>query len=362
MPPPREETIGELLRRLTGAPRIMKLNKWLGWLRDLTPEGVDPAQLWGRPLREPEDSEKVITEICGLDLTESECYNKLLQWSRGARVTGRLGRDYQRYFEAQSAKIARIERELGLEGIPIDPSLAEELEGLIKRGATVEEILDTLKSYFKRYYADVYTEEELNQEWAKIEATIKPRLQEALERLAPIDWRDVLEPTILRPEDKYPWLRRYFKEFKDDIREAKKAIAVLTAQNDIIVVFGAQNIAEETGFQVFKIADIKAFKDIGIEDAGMLYDAMTKSRLLEIFRKRVPEAQKIVIYRYSEWGVNFIIDSMKIGEKFGIGLYYTLDPLMCYIQISTKKPILCNQWVFIMYYNPIFKMLVVITI
>jgi len=330
----------------------MKLHKWLGWLRDLTPPNIDPAVLWGRPVFEPEDAEKVIVEICGYDLTESECYTKLLEWSRGSRATGKLGRDYQRYFEAQSQKVARLQRELGLEGIPLDPALADRLEELIRKGAPLEELLETLKSHFKLYYGDIYSPEELEREWAEVESWLKPRLQQALQKLQPIDWRDVLEPTILRPEDKYPWLRRYLKEFRADISRARRLITQLSVRGEIIIAGGAEAVKQETGLYVFKIGDIRAFKELGIEDPAQLYDALTQSRLFEVFRRARPEARNVVVLRYRDIDPNVIIDMMRAGRDKGMALYYTLDPLVCEVWTTERLPLLCNQWVFLMYYNP----------
>jgi hypothetical protein len=289
---------------------------------DLTPPTVDPAVIWGSPLTRLEEVEAVLREYC-LDLVESECYDKLRLLAQGSTIKRMYAKDYERYLEEKAGVMAKIRRELGLP-VDIEPSIAEQLYNLLKE-AKIEEAKRVLGSYLRNVYG--YEEEEIR---AELEA-LQDRFKEAVKRLQPVDIADILEPIVIRPEDKHPSLRRWRKEF---YRRAKQLQAYISTQPGFRILAGRGAI---TSITVKRTDEVKTFKELNIANTSVLLDFIKNSRLFQFLREK--------------FGVKALVEldlntHLRYASKDSL-LVYDLDPIVCYA--LNDIPVVCNQLIIVLH-------------
>jgi hypothetical protein len=254
---PREETVLEIVERLSGAALDRFLNKWVRWVKHMIPPDADPAAYIGEPRVTPSTVLKLFKEYCQ-DLTQGECYDKLVEVFLYSKATGKMVFDpvFIRSFERKAAISAAVSKILNLEW-EVNPSVAEDLYKAIFDERDVAKACELV-----RY--DVVTRwmslgEDPPEEELKLAEQACERIKELVAKRAPVtEWWRVLEPVYRTREEIQPNIKPYIIKIKfwgidKDVNYFVKA----AKREDLELLGGEEAIKRTLGLRVRYTEDLK---------------------------------------------------------------------------------------------------------
>jgi len=252
----REETVLETVERLTGAALDRFLNKWVRWIKGMIPPGADPAQYVGEPKVTPSTVIKLFKEYCP-DLTQGECYDKLVEVFLYSRATGKTVFDpvFIKSFERKAAISSTISKILNLDW-EVNPSVAEDLYKAIFEQRNVEQACELIKYDITIRWVSLG--EDPPQEELEVAARVCDRIKELVARRAPpAEWWKVLEPVYRTREEMDPSIKPYIAKVKFWGIDKDVEYILKEAKPEDLVIMTEEAIERDLGLKVVYREDLK---------------------------------------------------------------------------------------------------------
>jgi hypothetical protein len=256
--PRREESVLETVERLSGAALDKFLNKWVRWIKNMIPPQADPAQYIGEPKITQNTVLKLFKEYCP-DLTQGECYDKLVEVFIYSRVTGKVVFDpvFIRSFERKAAISSTISKILQLDW-EVNPTVAEDLYKAIFDERDVDKACELVRYDVTVRWVSIG--EDPPQEELDAVAKACDKIKELVARRAPpIEWWKVLEPIYRTREEISPSIKPYIMKVKYWGIEKDMNYFVKTARPDDLEILGGEDILQRNlGLRVRYTEDLKS--------------------------------------------------------------------------------------------------------
>jgi hypothetical protein len=253
----REESVLEIYNRLKGAALEKFLKKWVRWVKHMLPPQADPAAYVGEPRITESTVLKLFKEYCP-DLTQSECYDKLVEVFLYSKAAGKNVFDptFIRSFERKATISSTISKILNLDW-EVNPSVAEDLYRAIFEDRNVEQACELI-----RYDVIVrWTSLGEDPPQEELEATSKvcDEIKELVSKRAPpIEWWKVLEPIYRTREEIQPSIKPYIVKIKFWGIDKDVNYFVKTAKpEELEILAGEEAIKRVTKLNVRYVEDLK---------------------------------------------------------------------------------------------------------
>jgi hypothetical protein len=253
----REESVLEIVERLSGAALDRFLNKWVRWIKHMIPPGADPAQYVGEPKVTPSTVLKLFKEYCP-DLTQGECYDKLVEVFLYSRVTGKTVFDprFVTDFERKAAISSTISKILNLDW-EVNPSVAEDLYKAIFEQRNVEQACELIKYDITIRWASLG--EDPPREELEAAARVCDKIKELVARRAPpVEWWKVLEPIYRTREEIQPNIKPYIMKVKFwGIDKDMNYFVKAAKREDLEILAGEEPLRSILGLRVRYTEELK---------------------------------------------------------------------------------------------------------
>jgi hypothetical protein len=253
----REETVLEIYERLKGAALDKFLNKWVRWVSKMIPPDVDPNVVVGEPKITQSTVVKLFKEYCP-DLTQSECYDKLVEVFLHSKITKRSIFDpvFIKDFERKAAISATISKILNLDW-EVNPTVADQLYKAVFDERDPEKACDLVK--YDVTIRWVSLGEEPPAEELEAAARVCDKIKELVARRAPpIEWWRVLEPVYRTREEIDPSIKPYIMKIKFlGINSDMEVLIKEAKKEDILILAGESVIQRDLKLRVFYKEDLK---------------------------------------------------------------------------------------------------------
>ena len=289
--PRRGETVLEKLERLKGAALDSFLNKWVTWVSNMIPPGVDPSVIVGDPKVTPSTVVKLFKQYCP-DLEESECYDRLTEILAHARAVRRSVFDprFIRDFERRAAISATVSKILNLDW-EVNPSVADELYKAIFDERDVAKACELVKYDVAIRWASIG--EEPPAEELVLADRVCERIKELVARRAPpVEWWRVLEPVFRTREELEPSIKPYIMRVRLwGIHKDLEGLVRQAGPRELKLLAGAGAI-EGLGLTV---RYVEGLKPVDLTIPQRLKEALEVETRLAIYPYlRVSEAQELL--------------------------------------------------------------------
>lgn len=253
------ESVLEKLERLTGAPRVMFLQKWVRWVKGMIPPGVDPSVVVGEPTITEDTVVKLFKEYCP-DLEESECYNKLVEVFLHSKATGKtvFQKDFIVDFERKAKISEAVSKALKLDW-EVNPAVADQLYKAIFEEKNAEKACELVREDVKKRW--IWLEEEPPAEELKLADEVCSKIRELVARRAPaVEWWEVLASVYKTREEIDPSIKPYIVKVKRwDVSKDMEFLVRRARPENIIILGGSEAIRRETGLRVVFVEDMKPY-------------------------------------------------------------------------------------------------------
>jgi hypothetical protein len=291
--PRREETVLEIVDRLAGAALDRFLDKWVRWITKMLPPDVDPALVIGEP-RVTRSTVLKLFKIHCPDLTQSECYDKLVEVFLHSKVTKRSVFDpvFIKDFEKKATISATISRILNLDW-EVNPTVADQLYRAIFEEMDVSKACELIKYDVTLRWVSLG--EDPPQEELNIASKVCDKIKELVARRAPVtEWWRVLEPVFRTREEIAPSIKPYIARIKFiGIHKDMEHLLKEARPEDLVIIVGEGAIERELGLKVVYREDLKPT------------DLIDKSALEEVFGRPVKIYSATQVSQANElWYVN----------------------------------------------------------
>ena len=325
----REETVLETVERLTGAALDRFLNKWVRWIKGMIPPGADPAAYTGEPKVTPSTVIKLFKEYCS-DLTQGECYDKLVEVFLYSRVVGRTVFDptFIRSFERKAAISSTISKILNLDW-EVNPSVAEDLYKAIFEQRNVEQACELVR--YDVTVRWVSLGEEPPVEELEAAARVCDRIKELVaKRAPPIEWWKLLEPVYRTREEIAPDIKPYIMRIRAwGIHKDLEGLVKEAKPGDLKLLAGVGAI-EKLGLTVRYMEDLKPI-DLTIPER--LKEVLEIETTLAIYPYlKVREAQEFIYVN------KFYVNGVEV-------------PLLCVYLVKYDYIVACDRPAILAFYG-----------
>jgi len=313
----REETVLEIYERLRGAALEKYLRKWVRWVKNMIPPDADPNVYVGEPRITESTVVKLFKEYCP-DLTQSECYNKLVEVFLYSKAAGKNVFDptFIIDFEKKARISNIITRALKLDW-EVNPSIAEELYKAVFENRDVEQACELLREDVKRRW--LWVEVEPPEEDLKLAEQACEKARELVARRAPpVEWYKVLAPVFKTREEIDPSIKPYIMKVRYWGIDKDMSYYVRTAKPEQLKVLGGEEaIKRVTKLNVRFIEDLKP---VDLATAEAMKELLEVPRVTIYPQAKVKEANELIYVN------KFRIDKVEIPF---ICIYHTeLDYLI----------------------------------
>jgi hypothetical protein len=287
----REESVLEIYNRLKGAALEKFLNKWVRWVKHMIPPNIDPNVMVGEPRVTPSTVLKLFKEYCP-DLTQSECYDKLVEVFLYSKAAGKNVFDptFMIDFE-RKAKISNIiTRALKLDW-EVNPSIAEELYKAVFQDRDVEQACELIKEDVKRRW--LWVEVEPPEEDLRLAEQACEKARElVIKRAPPIEWYKVLAPVFKTREEIAPSIKPYIMKVRFwGIDKDMNYFVKAAKPEELEILAGEEAIKRVTKLNVRFIEDLKPV-DLATAEAMKELLEVSKAAIYPI--TKVKEAQEFI--------------------------------------------------------------------
>ena len=286
----REETVLEIVERLRGAALEKFLDKWVRWVKHMIPPHTDPSVVVGEPTVTRNTVLKLFKEYCR-DLTQSECYDKLVEVFLHSRIAKRSVFDpmFIRDFERKATISATISKILNLDW-EVNPSVAEDLYKAIFDERDVTRACELVR--YDVTVRWVSLGEEPPAEELALASKVCERIRELVaKRAPPIEWWKVLEPVYRTREELHPSIKPYIARIRLWGIHRDLEVLVKRAEPRELKILAGVGAIEKLGLTV-RYMDLKPV-DLTIPEA--LKEALEIETTLAIYPYlKVKEAQEFI--------------------------------------------------------------------
>jgi hypothetical protein len=209
----REETVLEIVNRLTGAALDKFLSKWVRWVKNMIPPQADPAAFIGEPKVTPSTVIKLFKEYCP-DLTQSECHDKLVEVFLYSKAAGKNVFDptFVIDFERKARISNIITRALKLDW-EVNPAIAEELYKAVFQDRNVEQACELIKEDVRRRWLWLEVEPS-DEDLILAEQACEKARELVMKRAPPVEWWKVLAPVFKTREEIAPSIKPYIAKVR----------------------------------------------------------------------------------------------------------------------------------------------------
>ena len=253
------ESVLEKLERLTGAPRVMFLQKWVRWIKGIIPPDADPATIIGEPTITEDTVVKLFKEYCP-DLEESECYNKLVEVFLHSRATGKtvFQKDFIVDFERKAKISEAVSKALKLDW-EVNPMIADQLYKAVFEEKNAERACELIKEDVKKRW--IWLGEEPPAEELKLAEEVCSKIRELVARRAPaVEWWQVLEPVYRTREEVDPSIKPYIMKLKRwGVDRDMEFLLEKSRPEDIVILAGEGALRREARVYVEFKEDMKPY-------------------------------------------------------------------------------------------------------
>jgi len=287
----REETVLETVERLTGVALDRFLNKWVRWIKGMLPPQADPASFIGEPKVTPSTVLKLFKEYCP-DLTQGECYDKLVEVFLYSRATGKMVFDpvFIRSFERKAAISSTISKILNLDW-EVNPSVAEDLYKAIFDERDVGKACELVRYDVTVRWASLG--EDPPQEELEAAAKACNKIKELVARRAPpVEWWKVLEPIYRTREEIQPNIKPYIMKVKFwGIDKDMNYFVKGSKPEDLEILGGEEPLKRILGLRVRYVEELKPI-DLVTAEAMKEFLEVPKVAIYPL--AKVKEAQELI--------------------------------------------------------------------
>jgi len=287
----REESVLELYNRLRGAALEKFLKKWVRWVKHMIPPDADPATYVGEPRITESTVIKLFKEYCE-DLTQSECYNKLVEVFLYSKAAGKNVFDptFIIDFEKKARISNIITRALKLDW-EVNPIIAEELYKAVFQDRDVEQACELLKTDVKRRWLHLDVEPPEEELRLAEQACERVRELEA-KRAPPIEWYKVLEPVFRTREETDPSIKPYIIKIKYwGIDKDMNYFTKTAKREDLEILAGEDTLRRNLGLRVRYVEELKAV-DLATAEAMKEFLEVTRAAIYPL--AKVKEANELI--------------------------------------------------------------------
>jgi hypothetical protein len=287
----REETVLEIVERLSGAALDRFLNKWVRWIKHMIPPGADPAAFVGEPKVTPSTVIKLFKEYCP-DLTQGECYDKLVEVFLYSKAAGKTVFDpvFIRSFERKAAISSTISKILNLDW-EVNPTVAEDLYKAIFEQRDVEQACELIKYDITIRWTSLG--EDPPQEELVLASKVCDKIKELVARRAPItEWWRVLEPVYRTREEIDPSIKPYIAKVKFwGIDKDMNYFVKAAKRGDLEILAGEEPLRNILGLRVRYVEELKPV-DLATAEAMKEFLGAQKVAIYPL--AKVKEAQELI--------------------------------------------------------------------
>jgi hypothetical protein len=287
----REESVLEIYDRLRGAALEKFLKKWVRWVKHMIPPDADPNVYVGEPRITESTVVKLFKEYCP-DLTQSECYNKLVEVFLYSKAAGKNVFDptFIIDFERKARISNIITRALKLDW-EVNPAIAEELYKAVFQDRDVEQACELLKEDVKRRW--IYIDVEPPEEDLRLAEQACERVRElAARRAPPTEWYKVLEPVFRTREEIAPSIKPYIMKVRYWGIDKDMSYFVRAAKPDDLEILGGEEAIKR--ITKLNVRYVEELKPIDLATAEAMKEFLEVSKLIVYPIAKVKEANDLI--------------------------------------------------------------------